>query len=286
MRGGLDFVREVYDQAGADNIFFLASGLTFSLVLAAVPFLILLLAVAGLVLGPRIEAPQGVVLDWVASLLPVTEEVTRQLRDQLIDVVESSRSVGLISAVLFVWFSTRLFGSLRTALDSVFDFREGPGILRSKLIDVQMVVVATILLTANIGITTTFLALSRDVVEHLPIPSGPPLALIGFATAFAAIFLMFFLIYKFVPATRLGWRTAGTAALVAAVGFELLKAAFGWYLAEVADFTRIFFAFATLVILVVSLYYVAIVFVLGAEMAKVYGLRRTMRRQREEFGPA
>lgn len=259
--------------------------MTFSLVLAAIPFLILILAVAGLVLGPRIEAPQGVVLDWVASLLPVTEEVTRQLRSQLIDVVESSRSVGLISAVLFVWFSTRLFGSLRTALDSVFDFREGPGILRSKLIDIQMVVVATILLTANVGITTMFLALSRDVVEHLPIPSGPPLALIGYATAFAAIFLMFFLIYKFVPTTRLGWRTAGTAALVAAVGFELLKAAFGWYLAEVADFTRIFFAFATLVILVVSLYYVAIVFVLGAEMAKVYDMRRTMRRQREEFEP-
>lgn len=243
----------------------------------------LLLAAAGLILGPQIEAPRSVVLDWVASLLPVTEDVTRQLRDQLIDVVESSRSVGLISAVLFIWFSTRLFGSLRTVLDSVFDFREGPGILRSKILDIKMVIVATVLLTANIGITTTFLALSRDVLERLPIPTGPPLALLSYATAFGAIFLMFLLIYKFVPATRLGWRTAATAALVAAVGFELLKAAFGWYVADVADFTRVFFAFATLVILVVSLYYVAIGFVLGAEIAKVYDLRRTMRRQREGF---
>jgi membrane protein len=243
----------------------------------------LLLAAAGLILGPQIEAPRSAVLDWVASLLPVTEDVTRQLREQLIDVVESSRSVGLISGVLFIWFSTRLFGSLRTVLDSVFDFREGPGILRSKILDIKMVLVATVLLTANIGITTTFLALSRDVLERLPIPAGPPLALLSYATAFGAIFLMFFLIYKTVPATRLGWRTAMTAALVAAVGFELLKAAFGWYVAEVADFTRVFFAFATLVILVVSLYYVAIGFVLGAEVAKVYDLRRTMRRQREAF---
>jgi membrane protein len=286
IRGGLEFVHEVYDQAAADDIFFLASGLTFSLLLAAIPFLALLLAVAGLILAPQIEAPRSVVLDWVGSLLPVTEEVEREIIGQLVDVVEISRSLGLISAFLFIWFSTRLFGALRTVLDSVFDLREGPGILKSKLLDVKLVILAAVLLTANVGITTTFLAVSSEWIERMPVANGLSAQLVGYATAFAAIFLMFLLIYKFVPTTSLRWRTAAIAALFASIGFELVKAALSWYLSDVADFSQFFFAFATLIVLVLCFYYAAIGFVLGGEVAKVYGFRRAMRLQREAFDTA
>jgi membrane protein len=276
----------VYDQAAADNIFFLASGLTFSLLLAAIPFLLLVLSLAGMVLAPRIDAPQNAVMNWLGTLMPVNEATEAQLREQLQDVVESSRSVGMISGILFVWFSTRLFGSLRTVLEAVFDLREGPGIIRGKILDVKMVVIASILLTANIGITATMTTLGLELVQQIGLPTAPTLRALGYATAYGAIFLMFLLIYKFVPTTRLRWSIAAVAALFSAVGFELLKAALSWYLSEVADFSQVFFAFATLVVLVVSLYYAAVIFVLGGEVAKVYGQRRVMRRQRELFDQA
>jgi len=279
-------MREVYDQAASDNIFFLASGLTFSLLLAAIPFLALVLAAAGVILAPQIDAPYNAVFDWVGSILPVSQSVEQEILGQLAQVVELSRSLGLISAVLFIWFSTRLFGALRTVLDSVFDLREGPGILRAKVLDAKLVVIATVLLAANVGITTMFLTASRRWIEHYSTATGPSLQLLGYGTAYAAIFLMFLLIYKFVPASSLRWRTAAIAALVASVGFELLKAALSWYLSDVADFSWFFFAFATLIILVLSFYYAAIAFVLGGEVAKVYSLRRAMRTQREGFHAA
>lgn len=283
LRGAWEYVREVYDQAAADNIFFLAGGLTFSLLLAAIPFLILILSLAGIALAPRIAAPENAVMEWLGTLMPVNPATEAQLREQLSDIVESSRSVGIISGVLFVWFSTRLFGSLRTVLEAVFDLREGPGIIKGKILDVKMVVIASILLTANIGITTTMTAVGRGIIEQLGLPTAQALQALGYSTAYGAIFLMFLLIYKFVPTTGLRWRTAAIAALVASIGFELVKAALGWYLSDVADFSRFFFAFATLVVLVVSFYYTAIAFVLGGEVAKVYGLRRAMRQQREAF---
>lgn len=286
LRGVWEYVREVYDQAASDNIFFLASGLTFSLLLAAIPFLALVLSLAGQLLAPSVDAPRREVLNWLGSLMPVNEATEAQLREQLQDVVELSRSLGIISAVLFVWFSTRLFGSLRTVLGAVFDLREGPGIIKGKIIDMKMVVVASILLTANIGLTVTMTELGRRAIERIGLPAASSLQVLGYATAYGAIFLMFLLIYKFVPASRLKWRIAAVAALFSAVGFELLKSALSWYLTDVADFSRMFFAFATLVVLVVSLYYAAVVFVLGGEVAKVYGLRSVMRRQRELFDQA
>ncbi len=282
----VEFVREVFDQSRADNIFFLASGLTFSLLLAAIPFLLLLVAAAGAILAPTLNVPPEVALDWLAGFLPVSESVRREVWATILDLADVSRSASPISALLFLWFSTRLFGALRTALDHVFDLRHGVGPVAEKLRDVRLVLAASVLLLANVGITTTFLAMSRRVLSRTPIPPGPALTLLGYLTAFGAILLMFLLIYKFVPATSLGWRTAGVAALFASLGFELVKYGLGFYLTEIADFTRVFSAFATLVLVVVSFYYTAILFILGAEIAKVQAYLRVMRHQREVFDPA
>lgn len=283
VRGALEFVREVYDQSGADNIFFLASGITFSLLLAAIPFLLLLVAAAGAILAPTLDVSQGVALDWLAGFLPVSESFRREIWVTILDLADVSRTASPISALLFLWFSTRLFGSLRTALDHVFDLRHAVGLVVAKVRDIQLVLAASLLLVANIGITTTFLAMSQRLLSRTPIPVGPALTFLGYLTAFGAIFLMFLLIYKYVPATSLGWNTATAAAVFASVGFEAVKYGLGVYLTEVADFTRVFSAFTTLVLIVVSFYYTAIVFILGAEVAKVRAYHRVMRHQREVF---
>jgi membrane protein len=283
VRGAVELAREVYDQSGADNIFFLASGLTFSLLLAAIPFLLLLVAAAGAILAPTLNVPPDVALDWLAGFLPVSESVRLEIWTTILDLTDASQSASPISALLFIWFSTRLFGSLRTALDHVFDLRHGISPLVAKLRDLQLVLAASVLLLANIGITTTFLAVSQRVLSRTPIPSGPVLTVLGYLTAFGAIFLMFLLIYKFVPTTSLGWRTAIVAAVFASAGFEMVKYGLGVYLTEVADFTRVFSAFATLTLVVVSFYYTAILFILGAEVAKVRAYQRVMRQQREVF---
>jgi len=83
VRGAWEYVREVYDQAATDNIFFLAGGLTFSLLLAAIPFLILILSLAGIALAPRIDAPENAVMEWLATLMPVNPATEAQLREQL-----------------------------------------------------------------------------------------------------------------------------------------------------------------------------------------------------------
>ena len=276
-------VREVYDQAGADNIFFLASGLTFSLLLASIPFLLLIVAAAGAILAPTLNVPPDVALDWLAGFLPFSESVRREVWSTILDLANVSQAASPISAVLFLWFSTRLFGALRSALDYVFDLRHEVSLLAAKFRDIQLVLAASLLLTANIGISTTFLAMSRRVLSRTSIPPGPVLTMLGSIAAIGAIFLMFLLIYKFAPTTNLAWRTATVAAAFSSLGFEMVKYGLGFYVTEIADFTRIFSAFATLALVVVSFYYAAILFILGAEVAKVVAYHRVMRQQREVF---
>ncbi len=278
------FFSLVYEKAAEDNIFFLASGMTFSVLLAAIPFLLLLMTVAGLVLAPQFEAPRGEVLIWFWELLPVAGEPVRsELERAVQQVADQAGSIGLASGLAFVWFSTRLFGALRTVLAEVFDLRDVPGVVRGKLMDVGMVLVSTLLLCLNIALTSMLTGLGRGGLRAMGMEAGVPEQALGFAAAFLFIFLMFLLIYKFVALNRVPWRSAALAALVASAGYELLKAGFTWWVVNYADYGSFFFAFATLVVVVIAVYYGSAIFVLGGEVAQVVELRRTLHRQREMF---
>lgn len=272
----------VYERSGDDNVFFLASGLTFGVMLAGIPFLLLLLSLPHLFLGGEVERFQEEALRWLWRIVPVTAPAVRaELREQLRTIVDAAGSIGLISALLFAWFSTRLFGALRTALNEVFDIEEDRGVIRGKLSDLRLVVISSVLLCANIAATATLGIPGVDWLTALGIRPALLRGIIGFLASFATVYVMFLLIYKFVPGRRLHWRTAAVAALFASLGFELLKLAFGWYVARFADYSVVFFGITTVVVLVLSIYYASILFLLGGEVAQAYELHRTMQRQRE-----
>ena len=279
------FAGRVYNAAAEDNVFFLASGVTFSILLAAIPFLLLLVSLpTQIVAGQDIERFQTEALETLWRILPIAApDVRAGLERELRTIVGSAGSIGVVSAVLFVWLSTRLFGSLRSALSTVFDIEDDHGIIRGKMIDVQLVLVSTLLLVINIAATIYLEVHGTEWLDNIGVPIGALPRFTAAATGFLTVFVMFLLIYKYVPARGLKWRTAGVAATFAALAFELLKHAFSWYIVNYGNYTSIFFAFATVVILTLGVYYASVLFMIGGEVAQAYEVHRVVQTQRETF---
>jgi membrane protein len=284
-RGGLDFSRRVYQKAGDDDIFFLAGGIAFNVLVAALPFLLLLIAVFGYVLKSAVDDPEQAAVEYVLSILPPSQRIVLLTRGLVRQVVAGRTQFGILGLVLFIWTSTRLFGSLRSVLKHIFDLPEERGIVQGKIFDLGMVLIAGTLFLLNTGITVVVEAAQSYGVEWLGLAGRHEWEVLQRVSArllaFAFILLMFVLIYRFLPLRRTPWRIAVVAATFTALVWEMLKGIFAWYVGTVADYKTTYGTLATLVLLFLWVYYSAIVFVLGGEVAQVYDLLRRRRKQRE-----
>src|SRR5438874_1242447 len=163
-----DYAKRVWDNSGEDNVLFLAGGIAFNIILAAVPLLLLLAAgvtyLPPVLYGGAIDSKEAVT-QFIDRLLPAHAETPDQpLHKLLSDLMRARSSVSIYSAIGFVWFSTRLFGSLRTVLADVFDIENERGIIEGKIFDVKITVMATVLFVASSAVTTyVTLATTRGV---------------------------------------------------------------------------------------------------------------------------
>jgi YihY family inner membrane protein len=266
----LEFVRRVVTAAYEDNVFFLASALTFQALLAALPFGLLALAALGHFVHAGEEEAVRIFRDLIPSAGLEETDPFRQVERFLGSVRESRGRLSVFGFPLFLWFSTRFFSGARTALNEIFDTHENRSWWRGVTLDFGLVIAALVLVVSSTAITVQLLDLlwlGRFVSS---------------ISTFSLGVLLFFLVYKVSPTRHVRWDTAVVAAAVAAFGFEATKRMYVVYIVEFATLDRLISnnnAIA-LVLLVVWMYFTACVFLIGAEVAESYDLGRRQSEQR------
>jgi len=285
-----DYARRIWDVAGEDNISFLAGGIAFNLLLAAVPFTLLLLSGLGYVLNESAEQSTNIIWAFIDNLLPPHAETGDvQLHRVLDGVIKARGSVGLLGAIAFIWFSTRLFGTLRSALCEVFDIEQGLDFIKGKLFDIKITIVSTLLfvvytvLSAYLKIATSK---AMGALTEVGFRASFRIRLeFWFGNILALMFIigMFFSLYKFLPSRKIRWEAAMVGALFTSVLFELAKQLFTAYIGSFNPGSLYAGTLYGIVIVVFWVYYAALIFILGGEVGQVYELRRTRRLQRETF---
>jgi membrane protein len=285
-----DYARRLWDVAGEDNISFLAGGIAFNLLLAAVPFILLLLSGLGYLLHESPEQSSSTVWSFIENLMPPHAGGNDQQLRQILDgVIKARGSVGLFGAIAFVWFSTRLFGTLRSVLGEVFDIEQGLDFIKGKLFDIKITILSTVLFVAY-AVLSAYLKIATNkalaALSTVGIRSSFHIMLeYWFGNILAVMFItgMFFALYKFLPSRRIRWEPALVGALFTSVMFELAKQLFTSYIGSFNPGSLYAGTLYGIVIAVFWVYYAALIFILGGEVGQVYELRRTRRLQRERF---
>jgi membrane protein len=200
-------------------------------------------------------------------------DLSRILRSLVEEIVSSRGGLTVVGSLVFVWLATRLSGTLRSVLSRVFETERRRNIVHGKAFDVIVVIIGVLLVTLNLGITIVIAATVQFGVEIIGL-GGSTLSwaerFLGVLVAFASIWILFTLIYRYLPRQKTPWKTTVVAATVAAVAHEMLKFGFSWYVTQVANYDSTLGNLATAALVLLWIYYGALVFILGGEVAQVY----------------
>jgi YihY family inner membrane protein len=191
----------------------LTNAIAFNFLVCLFPLLLVLAAVSQqLPPGRRIS---GALAHLLAELIPFEHEA---LARALAALAQQSRRIEAISLLLILWGSSGIFVPIEMALGLAWGGAARRSFWRARLLAFVMTLACGTLALVSVGLT--FAARSfRD--------EWPTVAEYGASgSAFLLTLALFFLVYRFVPSTRVHAAVAARAALYGGAGWELIKYVF------------------------------------------------------------
>ena len=211
-----EFLRRLAEKCDDDDVLFMAGAIAFNLVMALFPLLILGIGITGYVLS-RFGDPTQAVVDLVTQNLPQAAgaDLTGLVQTLTEGLLQRRTGYTIAGSVFLLWIATRLSASLRVSVRETFDIGSKRNPVHGKLFDTGAVMIGFLLLTLNLGVTVLG-ATAMDFGVSLFGLGGVTLSfaqrMLGLAVAFASIWTLLVLAYRFLPARPIRWRTAAIAA--------------------------------------------------------------------------
>jgi membrane protein len=249
----------------SDNASTTGAALAFFCAFSLAPLLVILLAIAGSVLGE--QAAYGQLQSQMQGLFgPATAKT-------VMGAVRASQHMQgwvstLISIVTLLIGASTVLNALQTALNQIWQSGEiAPagwrGIIRSRLLSFGFILTLAFLLLISLTISTA-LSNIRTGLAHRHAALVGVLGIADFGISLVIVTSLFTLIYRYMPARRVPWSVVVVGGLLTAALFDLGRWAISVYLAHSTQ-PSAFGAAASFAALLLWLYYTAQIFLFGAE---------------------
>jgi YihY family inner membrane protein len=212
-------VRQVVTTYAAAGGGLLAAGLAYTALFALIPGILLILGIAGLVLG------DGELHDrFVASVVDVLPPLQALLAPAVDELAARAGSMTIVGALGLAWGASRFYDAFEGAMARVFGGTSRRGFFEKTALGILSIVVlgaAFGLMTALAGLRA-FIEASRDSAEAIAGLAGLVLDLAGPLATMAAIGLL----YRMVPPRRPTWRAIAGPAVAVTVALLALARLF------------------------------------------------------------
>jgi membrane protein len=266
--------RETMTSWSEDYASSMGAALAYYTMFSIAPLLLIVISVAGLFFGE--QAARGEILDQLQGLMGVDGARAVQALLASVNHPQAGVLATLFGIGALVLGATTVIGELQNALDRIWRAPRGRDEasvmkwIRSRLLSLGMIMGIGFLLMVSLVASALLATLQRWFGRYLDL--GVFASAVDFLVSFGFITIAFAMIYKLMPRVRVEWRDVGIGAVVTSLLFTVGKMAIGLYIGRSAVAST-FGAAASLVAMVVWVYWSAQIFLLGAEFTWVYARR-------------
>jgi membrane protein len=258
----------------ADRALSMGASIAFYTLFALAPMLLTAVAVAGLVFGR--EAAQGALVSELGGLVGTTgaEAVEVMLANAW------ATGAGILATIIgtgtFLVLMTGAFVELQDSLNLIWKAKPpenwGVALIRTRLVSFAFVLGIGFLLLVSLVVDAVLAILGTYLGNALP---GWPTLLLVFNSVLAlgSSILLFTTIFKILPNAFVAWHDAWIGGIMTGLMFTLGKFLIGFYIGQ-SGVASTYGAAASVVTILLWIYYSSQIVLFGAEITKAYAKTR------------
>lgn len=255
-----------------DGGLLLAASLSYSFMMALVPFCLMLVAIFGYFIGEN----EAFLRFFSAKLTDFFPSITFKVTGELKKII-SYRGIGTLTLMLYGLLSFQLLSTLETSVNTIFKIRGNRPFHRSlvRAFFIVTLVIAVIILSFGATSAISALKLLKELSPGVKVGFIARF-FIGYLIPFMLVFLIVAIMYKFLPRKNVQPGRALAGSLFTTVLLEAAKHLFTLYVVKVMSMGTVYGPLSAFVIFLLWLFYSSCIFLIGAEV--VHNLHEPERR--------
>jgi membrane protein len=269
----VELLKETFSEFSEDQAPRLAAALAYYTIFSMAPLLVIAIAIASFVFaGFGQQNVQSQVLALIGGV--VGGNSADLVKTMIGGALKPSSSIPatVIGVITLLLGATGLFMSIQSALNTVWEATPEAGgvmgMIKKRLLSFGMILGIGFLLLLSMVISIVLNALTSHFGAFLP-GSLTLSKILNPIIFFVLITVLFAMIYKFLPDVEISWKDVWVGAAVTSALFNIGKYLIGLYMAN-SSVGSVYGAAGSLAVLLVWIYYSAMIFLLGAEFTQVY----------------
>ncbi|MFO7525656.1 MAG: YihY/virulence factor BrkB family protein [Ignavibacteriaceae bacterium] len=267
----------LYLRFDTHHIFLFAGGLAFSLFVCIIPFVLIIFWILGNFLSSA--EVEGQIVTLINTVIPY-DEYSNFVKDiifkRVYEVIEFKNIAGLLGFIGLFFAASGFFSSMRTVLNKINGTDIDVNVFLGKLRDFLFIISVILLFFISI-MALPLLELFISIAQETPYLQffAHPIFQRVFTALFSLLimYFIFYSFYRFIPTIKIRSKSAFVGAGWAALLWVGMKIVFGYYLSNFGTWGRIYGAYALMVVIAFWIYYTSAVFIIGAEIGKLFDER-------------
>lgn len=255
-----------------DNAIKLSAALSYYTIFALPPLLIIIITICGLFFGE--EAVTGELYGQINRL--VGNEAAIQIQDAIknVQLSDSNVFVTIFGVVMLLIGASGVFAEIQSSINFIWGLRAKPNkglkkFIQNRIMSFSMIVSVGFLMLVSLMLNATLDVLNSRLKIYLADSTVYLFYIINLVIVLGSITLLFAIIFRTLPDGLIKWKDAFIGAVCTAILFMIGKFAIGFYLGN-STIASVYGAAGSVIIILVWVYYSAIILYFGAEFTKVY----------------
>lgn len=257
-----------------DKAFKLSASLAYYTIFSLAPMLIVIISICGILFGK--QAVEGQLFEQIRNY--VGDAAALQIQSMIgnAEVVKGSFIASIIGIATMLIGATGVFAEIQDSINFMWGVKTKPKssflkYLLNRLISFVIVIGMGLILLISLAVNGLIVGFSKRINDLSPFFPVELASTVNSIFIFAVLCMLFIVIFKVLPDAIIYWKDALIGAVFTAGLFMIGKWAISYYLG-IISISSTYGAAASLVIILLWIYYSSIILYFGAEFTHMYAI--------------